>query len=88
VFAVPGLGQVQRDAPVAAPGGAGGNVDEITADGGAAGLAVGQAGQGSCGAQQVVRDGGAGQPSRVIVDIDYSVMNTRLCTQKPLEGTA
>jgi hypothetical protein len=50
VFAVPGLGQVQGDVPVAVPGGAGGDVDEVAADGGAAGLAVGQAGQGSGGA--------------------------------------
>jgi len=65
VSAVPGFGQVQRDVAVAVPGGPGGDVDEITADGGAAGLAVGEAGQGSCGAQQVMRDGGAGQPGRV-----------------------
>ena len=47
VLAVPAFGQVQRDVPAAVPGGPGGDVDEVTADGGAAGLAVGTAGQGS-----------------------------------------
>jgi hypothetical protein len=46
-------------------GGAGGDVDEVTANGGAAGLAIGQADQGPGGAQQVVRDRDAGQPGRV-----------------------
>ena len=65
MFAVPGFGQVQRDVPAAVPGGAGGDVDEVTADGGAAGLAVGEAGQGPRSAQQFVRDSCAGQPGRV-----------------------
>ncbi len=67
VFAVPSFGQVQHyvAVAVAVAGGAGGDVDEVTADGGAAGLAVGEAGQGSGGVQQVVRDGGAAQPGRV-----------------------
>jgi hypothetical protein len=46
MFAVPGLGQVQGDVPVAVAGGAGGDVDEVAADGSAAGLGVGEAGQG------------------------------------------
>jgi len=46
VFAVPGRREVQRDVPAAVPGGPGGDVDQVAADGGAAGLAVGQAGQG------------------------------------------
>jgi hypothetical protein len=46
-------------------GGAGGDVDEAAADSGAAGLAVGQAGQGSGGAQQVVADGCERQPGGV-----------------------
>jgi len=50
---VPAFGQVQGDVAVAVPGGAGRRVDQVAADGGAAGLAVGEAGQGSCGPQQV-----------------------------------
>ena len=65
MFAVPALGQVQCDVAAAVPGGAGGDVDQVAADGGAAGLAVGQAGQRPGGAQQVVRDRGASQPGRV-----------------------
>ena len=65
MFAVPAFGQVQRDVAVAVPGGAGGDVDQVAADGGAAGLGVGEAGQGAGGAQQVVRDSGAGQPGGV-----------------------
>ena len=65
MFAVPAFGQVQGDVAAAVPGGAGGDVDQVTADRCAAGLAVGEAGQGSGGAQQVVGDGGAGQPGGV-----------------------
>ena len=64
VFPVPACWEMQGDVPAAVPGGAGGDVDEITADDGAAGLAVGKAGQGSGGAQQVMRDGRAGEPGR------------------------
>ena len=65
MLAVPAVGQVQRDVPAAVPGGAGGDVDQVAADGGAAGLGVGEAGQGAGGAQQVVRDRGERQPGRV-----------------------
>jgi len=37
---VPAFGQVQRDVPAAVPGGAGGDVDEVAADGGAAGFGL------------------------------------------------
>jgi hypothetical protein len=39
VCAVPALGHVQRDVAAAVPGGAGGDVDEVAADGDTAGLA-------------------------------------------------
>ena len=65
MFAVPAFGQVQRDVAAAGPGGAGGDVDQVAAQRGAAGPGVGEAGQGSGGAQQVVRDGGAGRPRRI-----------------------
>jgi hypothetical protein len=56
---------VEGDVAVAVPGGAGGEVDQVAAVGGAAGLAMGPAGQGRGGAQQVVGDGGAGEPGGV-----------------------
>jgi len=65
VLAVPALGQVHGDVAAAMAGGAGGDVDQVTADGGAAGFVIGQAGQGPGGAQQVMRDRGAGQPGGV-----------------------
>ena len=58
-------GRCKRDVAAAVPGGAGGDVDQVAAEGRAAGSGVGEAGQGSGGAQQVVRDGGAGQPGGV-----------------------
>ncbi len=64
VFAVPAFGQAQGDVSSAVPGGAGGDIDQIAADGGAAGSGVGEAGQGPGGAQQVVRERGAGQARR------------------------
>jgi hypothetical protein len=45
VLAVPALGQVPRDVPAAVPGGPCGDVDQVAADGGAAGLGKGEAGQ-------------------------------------------
>jgi hypothetical protein len=65
MFVVPAFGQVQRDVAAAVPGGAGGDGDQVAADGGAAGLAAGQAGQGSGGTQQVVADRGECQPGGV-----------------------
>jgi hypothetical protein len=62
VFAVPAFWQVQGEVATAVPGGAGGHADQVAADGGAAGLAVGEAGEGPGSAQQVVRDRRAGQP--------------------------
>ena len=53
------------DVAAAVAGGAGGDVDEVAADGGAPGFGVSEAGQGSGGVQQVVGDGGAGQPGGV-----------------------
>ena len=58
MFAVPAFGQVQGEVAAAVAGGAGGDVDEVAADGGAAGFGVAEAGQGAGGAQQVVADGG------------------------------
>ena len=38
MLAVPGFGQVQGDVAAAMPGGAGGDVDQVVADGGARAL--------------------------------------------------
>ena len=46
-------------------GGAGGDGHQVAADGGGAGLRVAAPGEGAGGAQQVVRDGGDGQPGGV-----------------------
>ena len=62
---VPFPGQVQGDFAAAVAGGAGGDVDQVAAQRGPSGLGAGEAGQGPGGAQQVVRDGGAGKPGRV-----------------------
>jgi hypothetical protein len=56
---------VQGDVAAAVAGNAGGDVDQVSPDGGAAGLGVGEAGQGTGGAQQVVADRGQGEPGRV-----------------------
>ncbi len=64
-LAVPVFGQVQGDVPAAVAGGAGGDVDQVAAQGDGSGFGEGEAGQGSGGAQQVVADGGAGQPGGV-----------------------
>ena len=53
-LAVPAFGQVQGEVAAAVAGGAGGDVDEVAAQGGASGLGAGEAGQGPGGAQQVV----------------------------------
>jgi hypothetical protein len=65
VLAVPAFGQVGGEVPAAVPGDPGGDVDEVAAQGGAAGFGVGEAGQGAGGAQQVVADRGAGEPGGV-----------------------
>ncbi len=64
-LAVPACGQVQGDVPAAVMGGAGGDVDEVAAQHGAAGFGAGEADQGVGGAQQVMGDGGAGKPGGV-----------------------
>jgi len=46
-------------------GGAGGDVDELAAQCGAAGFGAGGAGQGPGRAEQVVADGGEGEPGGV-----------------------
>jgi hypothetical protein len=56
---------VEGDAAAAVPGGAGGDGDQVAADGGAAGFGEGAAGEGPGGAQQVAGDGGDGQPGGV-----------------------
>jgi hypothetical protein len=65
LFAVPALGQVHGEVAAAMAGDAGGDVDEVTAQRGAPGFGASEAGQGSGGAQQVVADGGEGNPGRV-----------------------
>ena len=62
---MPVFGQVQGDLAAAVAGGAGGDVDEVAAQRGSSGLGAGEAGQGPGGTQQVVADGGAGQPGGV-----------------------
>jgi hypothetical protein len=62
---VPFFGQVQGDLAAAAAGEPGGDVDEVAAQRGAAGLGAGKAGQGAGGAQQVVADRGEGKPGGV-----------------------
>jgi hypothetical protein len=57
VLAVPVLGQVQGDASASVAGGAGGDGDRVPAGGRGPGFRVGQAGQGSGGADQAVRQG-------------------------------
>src|SRR5207244_12854002 len=61
-FAVPVLRQVQGQLAAAAAGEAGGDVDQVGADGGAAGPGVEPGGQAPGRAQQVAGDRGAGQP--------------------------
>jgi hypothetical protein len=62
---VPAFGQVQGDVTAAVAGGAGGDVDEVAAQRGAAGFGAGEAGQGPGGAQQVVADSREGKPGPV-----------------------
>jgi hypothetical protein len=62
---VPAFGQVQGEVAAAVAGGARGDVDEVAAQRGAAGLGAGEAGQGAGGAQQVATDGREGKPGRV-----------------------
>jgi hypothetical protein len=63
LLAVPAFGQVHGDVAVA--GGAGSDVDEVAAQRGTSGLGVGEAGQRPGRTQQVVSEGGAGEPGRV-----------------------
>ena len=56
---------MQGEVPAAVAGGAGGDVDQVAAQGDSPGPGAGEAGQRSGGAQQVVADRGAGQPGRV-----------------------
>src|SRR5215467_10899077 len=58
-LAVPALGQVQGEVAAAVPGDAGGDVDQVAADGRAARSGVSPGGEGAGGAGEVVRDGGA-----------------------------
>jgi hypothetical protein len=62
---VPAFGQVQGDVAAAVAGDAGGDGDQLAADGRAAGFGVEGAGQAAGGAGQVVADGGQGQPRGV-----------------------
>ncbi len=65
VPAVPAFGQVQGKVAAAVAGGAGGDADQVGAQGGAAGFGVGEAGQGPGGAQQVAADGGEREPGGI-----------------------
>jgi hypothetical protein len=65
LLAVPAFGQVHGDAAAAVAGGPGGDVDEVAADGDAAGSGVEGSGEGAGGAGQVVGDGRAGEPRGV-----------------------
>jgi hypothetical protein len=65
VVAVPAFGQVQGQAAPAVACGPGGDGDQVAADGGCADPGVAAAGEGAGGAEQVVREGGDGQPGGV-----------------------
>ena len=65
VLAVPAFGQVQGEVAAAVPGGAGGDGDQVAADGRGPGLGEGQGRQGAGGAEEVVRHGRDRQPGRV-----------------------
>ena len=56
---------MEGEVPAAVAGGARGDVDQVAAQGGAAGLGAGEAGQASGGAQQVAADRGERQPGGV-----------------------
>jgi len=73
VLAVPAVGQVQGELAAAVAGGPGGDGDQVAADRGGAGLRVAAAGQDAGSAQEVVREGGDGQPGGVggELPIDY-----------------
>jgi len=62
---MPALGQVQGEVAAAVPGSARSHADQVAPDRGAAGLAVGEAGQGAGGAQQVAADRGQRELGRV-----------------------
>ena len=65
VLAVPAVGQVEGNVAASVAGGAGGDRDQVAADGRGPGLREGQAGQGAGRAQQVVRHGRDRQPRGV-----------------------
>ena len=65
LLAVPAFGQVQGDFAPAVAGGAGSDVDEVSAQRCPSGLSAGEAGLGTGSAQQVAGDGGAGEPGGV-----------------------
>jgi hypothetical protein len=68
-LAVPAFGQVEGEPVPAVAGGPGGDGDQVAADGGGPGLRVPAAGQGPGGAQEVLRDGGDGEPGGVGVEV-------------------
>jgi hypothetical protein len=65
VLAMPALGQVHGEVTAAVPVGARGQVNQVAADGGTAGFAVGQAGEGGGRAEQVAADRGEARPGAV-----------------------
>jgi len=64
-LAVPAFGQVHGDVAAAVAGDAGGDGDQLAADGRAAGFRAEGVGQAAGGAGQVMADGGQGQPRGV-----------------------
>jgi hypothetical protein len=68
LLAVPALGQVEGEVSPAVAGGAGGDGDQVAADGRCAGFRVQGAGQGARRADQVLRHGGDDQPGGIGVE--------------------
>ena len=62
---MPAFGQVDGDVAAAVAGGAGGDVDQVAAQGGTADFGVAEAGQRPGGAQQAVADRREGKSGRV-----------------------
>ena len=65
VLTVPAFGHVHGEVPAAVPGDARRDIDEVTAQGGAAGFGAGEAGQGPGGVQQVTGDSRERDPGGV-----------------------
>src|SRR5262249_19622626 len=75
--AMPAFGQVEGEVSPAVAGGAGGDVDQVAADGRCAGLRVQGAGQGARRADQVLRHGGDDPPGGIRVENTGRKMSER-----------